>query len=63
MNLSENEQLERPNFDSIITLESMRNIYKMTGEILKGDPYIGVWNQALTTPEHLYLIKCMNRLL
>ena len=42
MNLSENEQLERPNFNSIIALESMRNIYKKTGEKLKGDPCNGV---------------------
>ena len=42
MNLSENEQLKRPNFNSIIALESMRNIHKTTEEILKGDPYIGV---------------------
>ena len=24
----------------------MGTIYQMTGEILIGDPYIGVWNQA-----------------
>ena len=55
MNLSENEQLKRPNFDRIITLESMGNIYKRTGDKFKGDPYIGVCNQALETAERLYL--------
>ena len=34
----------------------MGTIYQMTEEILKGDPYIGVWNQALETVDHLCLI-------
>ena len=37
-------------------IESMETIYQTTEEILKGDPYIGVWNQALETVEHLCLI-------
>ena len=41
----------------------MGTIYKMTEERLKGDPYIGVSNQALETPEHLYLIKDIIQLL
>ena len=32
----------------------MGNIYKMTEDGLKGDPYIGVCNQALETLEHLF---------
>ena len=35
----------------------MGTIYKMTEERLKGDPYIGVSNQALETPERLRLIQ------
>ena len=35
----------------------MRNINKMTGEILKGDPAIGVCNSGIETSEHLYLIQ------
>ena len=31
----------------------MGTIYKMTEERLKGDPYTGVFNQALETLEHL----------
>ena len=34
----------------------MGTIYQMTEAILKGDPYIGVWNQALETVDHLCLI-------
>ena len=34
----------------------MGTIYQTTEEILKSDPYIGVWNQALETVEHLCLI-------
>ena len=34
----------------------MGTIYQMTEEILKGDPYIAVWNQALKTVERLCLI-------
>ena len=41
----------------------MGTIYKMTKERLKGDPYIGVSNQALETAECLYLIKDIIRLL
>ena len=40
----------------------MGTIYKMTEERLKGDPYIGVSNQALETAECLYLIKDIIRL-
>ena len=29
----------------------------MTGETLKGDPYIGVWNQALETAGHLCMLQ------
>ena len=41
----------------------MGTIYKMTEERLKGDPYNGVSNQTLETPEHLYLIQEIIRLL
>ena len=34
----------------------MGTIYQMTEEILKGDPYIGVLNEALETVERLCLI-------
>ena len=51
--LSENEQLERPNFNTIYTYESMGNAYKSTEDRLKGDPYIGVCNQVLETAECL----------
>ena len=37
----------------------MGTIYKTTEERLKGDPYIGVSNQALETAEHLCLIKAV----
>ena len=53
MNLSENKHLKRPNFDSNHAWEPMRNIYKLTEEVIKGDPYIGVCFQALTTLECL----------
>ena len=39
MNYFENDQLERPYFVQNITYESMRNAYKMTGDIIKCDPY------------------------
>ena len=41
----------------------MGTIYKMTEERLKGDPYIGVSNQALETLERLCLIRDIIRLL
>ena len=41
----------------------MGNIYKTTGERLKGDPYIGVCIQALETLECLLMIRDIIRLL
>ena len=35
----------------------MGNIYKMTGEILKGDPYIGVCNSSIETAERLCMLQ------
>ena len=57
MNLFENEQLKRPYFDQIITYESMRNAYKLTGEILKYDPYIELCNSIIETAERLYMLQ------
>ena len=57
MNLSKNKQLERPNFDRIVTLGSMGNIYNMIGDRLKDDPHIGVCNSSIERAEHLYMIQ------
>ena len=66
MNLCENEQFERPNFDKIITLESMGNAYKTTGNKLKGDPHMGHatkhWKQLSTSTCNL-IKRRHNRLL
>ena len=40
----------------------MGNIYKLTEERLKGDPYIGVCIQALETLEHLLRSRLLYRL-
>ena len=29
----------------------------MTGELLEGDPYIGLWNYIIETAEHLYMLQ------
>ena len=55
--LSENGQLESPDFDTIHAKESMGNIYKTKAKRLKGDPYTGVCFQALETLERLCLIQ------
>ena len=41
----------------------MRNIHKLTGERLKGGPYIGACIQALETLECLFKIRDIIRLL
>ena len=35
----------------------MGNVYKLTGEILKCDPYNGICNSSIETAERLYMLQ------